>query len=303
MTQNSEPPATNLTGLRFEKILMVVERDLQSALERARLESGHGPSIGDRAEAAVRTALRDFLPSGFSVGHGHVYDAYGDGSRQTDLVITNPDHPLSFPDDKAGTYVVDGVAAAGEVKSVLDVGALNDCLAKGAAFKRLRMTITAGDQAMAKKHQDIIKHLGLVPPFFVIAFENKIAIETLTRRLHQAELIPPPPGKSLGERDDGNAPQPPVDAVCILGQGIFLNARPGNPLGIKIKPPPEITEPMSDWGYLPTSAPFAWLLAWMNATMPRIHRGGSVLGHYLIPNLRHLQYMAGQESFDTNDNE
>jgi hypothetical protein len=38
-----------------------------------------------------------------------VYDAYGDGSRQADVVITNPDHPLSFPVDKSGTYVVDGV--------------------------------------------------------------------------------------------------------------------------------------------------------------------------------------------------
>ncbi|OCB60083.1 hypothetical protein A5722_02360 [Mycobacterium vulneris] len=298
MTQSGEPPATNLTGLRFEKILMVVERDLQSALDKARLESGHGPSVGDRAEAAVRTALRSFLPSGFGVGHGHVYDAYGDGSRQTDVIITNPDHPLSFPVDTAGTYVVDGVAAAGEVKSVLDVGSLSDCLAKGAEFKRLRMTANSTDQVLTRKHSETIKHIGLVPPFFVIAFENKIAIETLTRRLHQAELIPPPTGKSLGERDDGNASQPPIDAVCILGRGIFLNARPGNPMGIKIKPPPEIAEPMSDWGYLPTAAPLAWLLAWMNATMPRIHRGGSVFGPYLIPNLRHLQYMAGQESFN-----
>ncbi len=40
----------------------------------------------------------------------HVYDAYGDGSRQTDVIITNPDHPLSFPEDKSGTYVVDGVS-------------------------------------------------------------------------------------------------------------------------------------------------------------------------------------------------
>jgi hypothetical protein len=70
--------------------------------------------------------LRGYLPSGFGVGHGFVYDAYGDGSRQTDVIITNPDHPLTYPEDKAGPHVVDGVAAAGEVKAMLDVGTLDD---------------------------------------------------------------------------------------------------------------------------------------------------------------------------------
>src|SRR5262249_37269708 len=110
--------ADNLTGLRFEQILLSVEKQLRSKLEQARRESDHSLTIGERAEAEVRQTLRGYLPSGFSIGHGFIYDAYGDGSRQTDLIIANPDHPLSFPDDKAGTYVVDGVSAAGEVKAV-----------------------------------------------------------------------------------------------------------------------------------------------------------------------------------------
>lgn len=128
MTDNEAPARCFSIALRFHKILSTVEQELQNALAKARLESDHCTTIGDGAEEAVRNTLRSYLPSGYSVGKGIVYDAFGDGSRQTDVVITNPDHPLSFPDGKSGTYVVDGVAAAGEVKSCLDVTALSDSI-------------------------------------------------------------------------------------------------------------------------------------------------------------------------------
>ena len=177
-------------GLRFEKILMTVEQDLRSSLNRAKLESNHKLTIGEQAEAAVREMLRTYLPSGFGVGHGHVYDAYGDGSRQTDVIITNPDHPLSYPDDKSGPHVVDGVAAAGEVKATIEVGALNDCIAKGAEFKKLRMCINDSDHVVTVKQQKFLKQMGLCPPFVVWAFDNKVAIQTLLDRLGAAQLVP-----------------------------------------------------------------------------------------------------------------
>lgn len=109
--------AVNRTGLRFETILVKVEEGLRLTLEQARLETDHGLTIGEEAEAAVRAMLRGYLPNGFGVGRGHVHDAYGDKSRQTDVVIANPDHPLTYPEaEKAGTYVVDGVSAAGRSK-------------------------------------------------------------------------------------------------------------------------------------------------------------------------------------------
>ena len=67
----------------------------------------------------MRKELSGFLPSSFSVGHGFIYDAYGDGTKQTDLIITNPDNPITYPEDQAGTYVIDGVSAAGEMKAGL----------------------------------------------------------------------------------------------------------------------------------------------------------------------------------------
>jgi hypothetical protein len=43
----------------------------------------------------TRETLRGFMPSSFGVGHGFIYDAYGDGTKQTDLIITNPENPLA----------------------------------------------------------------------------------------------------------------------------------------------------------------------------------------------------------------
>jgi hypothetical protein len=69
------------TGLRFESILVNAEQSLRLALDKARLESDHGLTIGEQAEAAVRDVLRSLLPAGYAVGTGHIYDAYGDKSR------------------------------------------------------------------------------------------------------------------------------------------------------------------------------------------------------------------------------
>lgn len=288
MTGESNAQGINLTGLRFEKILTNVERDLMSALERARLESDHSLTIGEQAEIAVRTTLRSYVPSGYGSGHGFVYDAYGDGSKQTDVVITNPDHPLSFPDDKAGTYVVDGVSAAGEVKAVLTADTLDDCIRKGNAFKQLRMTIGEHDHVMTAKQSVYWKELGLVPPYFVVAFESKIAEQTMVERIREAGVIPPPEGKSLGEQDAANTPQPPLDAICILGKGVCWYLRPGNPMGLGINDVPEARA----LAFIETAAPLSWTLAWLHATMPRIMRGGSVFSPYLLPTPRHVKYMA-----------
>jgi hypothetical protein len=225
----------NTTGLRFEKILVKVEQGLHLALEQARLETDHGLTIGEQAEAAVRAVLRNYLPNGYSVGRGHVHDAYGERSRQTDVVIANPDHPLTYPEaEKSGTYVVDGVFAAGEVKAKLTLPKLDDSVKKGAKFKQLRMTINPGDHAITTADSARMSQTGLVPPYFALAFENKIATGTLLQRLEAADLVSPPEGKSWGSHDAGDAPQPPLDIVCILGEGVAMYHRPDNPLNMGI---------------------------------------------------------------------
>jgi hypothetical protein len=275
------------TGLRFETILTNAEQSIRLDLDKARLESNHSLTIGEQTEAAVRTTLRGYLPASYSVGHGHIYDAYGDGSQQTDLVITNPDHPLSFPEDRAGTYVVDGVAAAGEVKAKLTAKDLNDCIHKGTRFKELRLTGRDGDFVMTTKHQEYMRQVGMVPPFFVIAIDSSLQAATVGNRLMKAGLVPPPPGKSAGPHDDAHTPQPPVDVICVLGKGVHLYIRPNNPFGMTVKQAPD--QPL--WAFIPTDAPLAFTLMWLHSAMPQMLRGQSVLVPYLMPTQKNLAYM------------
>lgn len=276
------------TGLRFETILTNAERSIRLDLDRARLESSHSGTIGDHTEAAVRKALSRYVPATYSVGEGHVYDAYGDGSQQTDVVITNQDHPLTFPEDRSGTYLVDGVAAAGEVKARLDTKELDDCIKKGTTFKKLRMTSREGDFVITIKDQAYLRQLGMVPPFFVIAVDCTLKPDTVAKKLAKAGLVSPPAGKSEGPLDNADTPQPPLDAICILGRGVHLYIRPDNPFGMKIVGAPQ-AQPV--WGFIPTDAPLAFTLMWLHSAMPQMVRGKSVLVPYLMPTGKNIKYM------------
>ena len=237
--------------------------------------------------------LRGYLPSGFGVGHGFVYDAYGDGSRQTDVIITNPDHPLTYLRTRPVLTLWTASLPPVRSKQCLTSARSTTCIAKGAEFKKLRMCVNESDHVVTTKQQAFLKQMGLCPPFLVWAFDNKVATNTLLDRLNEAALVPPPESKSLGPQDDANEPQPPLDLVCILGQGVCLNVRPDNPMGIQLKmqgagePPADRT----GWVFMPTSAPLAYSLAWMNQLMPRILRGGSVFAPYLIPPAKMAKYM------------
>jgi hypothetical protein len=284
----AEQPGLFRTGLRFETILTNAEQSIRLDLDKARLESNHSLTIGEQTEAAVRKTLGAYLPASYSVGHGHVYDAYGDGSQQTDVVVTNPDHPLSYPDDRSGTYVVDGVAAAGEVKAKLTTKDLDDCIEKGTTFKELRMTGRVGDFVLTPKDQEYLRQLGMVPPFFVIAIDSTLKPDTVGKKLARAGLVSPPAGKSEGPLDAADTPQPPLDAICILGKGVHLYVRPDNPFGMKIVGGPAN---LTGWAFIPTDAPLAFTLMWLHSAMPQMIRGKSVLIPYLMPTQKNTKYM------------
>lgn len=283
----------NLTGTRFERILATVEKELRLALDKARDTTSHGGDKGSNVEAAARDVLRQYMPASFGVGHGTVYDAYDDESRQTDVIITNADHPISYPDDKSGAYIIDGASAVGEVKSVLTTAELDNCIEKASVFKRLRPTTREGDHMTSPQVRALYEEMGGTPPFFVIAFENKVAMTTLHQRLSAMTPIPVPDGKGFDD-GKGNAPQPPIDAVCLLGEGVMWNLRPGDvPMQIST-----VGQRVTGWVGIPNAAPLAFTLGWLHMTMPRVYRGTSGFVPYLFPSARHLRYMVSKANSD-----
>ena len=72
-----------VTTTKFENLLVPIEQRLPLKLDEVHGETDHAPTIGAKLEAAVRKELSGLLPPGFGVGHGFLYDVYGDGTQSS----------------------------------------------------------------------------------------------------------------------------------------------------------------------------------------------------------------------------
>lgn len=184
--------------------------------------------------------------------------------------------------------MIEGVAAVGEVKSVLTTVELERAIKAGAKYKTLRPTFADDDKIFGAANRELALATGGVPPFFVLAFERVAATKTILETLRSAEKVPLPDGKGYPD-GRGNDPQPPVDCVCILGEGVFLNMRTGKELPIRF-----VTaegEAVQGWEWMATPAPLALTLTWLHAEMPRVVRSASISLPYFAPKPEHIQYM------------
>jgi hypothetical protein len=87
------------------------------------------------------------MPAGIGVGSGIVVDSYGGVSRQRDIIIYEKICPVFTHNDaaEASYFPVEGVIAAGEVKSPLGKAELADAFAKSESVKKLRRHAVATD--------------------------------------------------------------------------------------------------------------------------------------------------------------
>ncbi|MEV6314740.1 DUF6602 domain-containing protein [Streptomyces sp. NPDC051776] len=114
------------------------DRKLSAALEESRSAFKHAGLRGDVVECAFREFLDRHLPRHFTVGTGEVLDLHDQTSTQTDVVVANIDQPFRSGIHDPGVFLIEGVSAAGEIKSRLTLDDLDDTLKKAAVFKKLR---------------------------------------------------------------------------------------------------------------------------------------------------------------------
>src|SRR5262245_22192237 len=117
-------PHSEMSAL-FERVQEQMAAKLGAAREKVNDSGDHGTT----AEDAFREVLREYLPRDLAIGHGEVIDTHGARSAQTDFVIASADHPLTFSSDLPGLFFIEGVLAAGQVKSVLTGEGLEEALA------------------------------------------------------------------------------------------------------------------------------------------------------------------------------
>jgi hypothetical protein len=246
-------------------MLRADESVLRAALDRARGEFEHRGLRGDALERSARELLGKRLPSRFRVGTGEVIDRYGGRSSQLDVVVLTEDQPFVHPSDESGTYLVEGVAAIGEVKTRLDGAALDDILAKGGRVRTLRPTHLQGDEIFTNP-SDRARFIDSTA-YFALAMESALRPETLLDRLRSAE----------GVANDNGAVLARLDALFVVGQGVYYNFGDGQGSHQFVVD----GEQVGGWiGPFEGSA-LVDLFVWLNAVAPRINRRQSVMPLYL----------------------
>jgi hypothetical protein len=157
-----------------------VQQQMAARLAEIRATHEHKGNRGTGVEESVRDFLRTYLPRRLGVGHGEVIDAKVGRSSQTDVVIVSEDHPFSFNEKEPGLFFVEGVYAAGEVKTRLTTAELNDSLEKALRFRMLQAAESEGAMTAANE-QDIDRYFRH-PPYFIFAFESDVPLASIRER-------------------------------------------------------------------------------------------------------------------------
>lgn len=89
---------------------------------------GHGTMIGDAREFFVTHVLRSVLPPSLHIGTGKIIGHDGSQSKQVDVIICDPSFPGLEVQPGHGLYFSEGVVAAIEVKSSIDIASLRESL-------------------------------------------------------------------------------------------------------------------------------------------------------------------------------
>lgn len=263
-----------MTGSRFEEILLHTEIQLKAELAKARSATSHSGDKGAKVEHALREVLRTYLPIHLRVGSGKVYDAFGGESGQTDVVIANQDQPFVYQEECAGEYLIEGVSAVAEVKSRLTAKELGKTVELARKFKSMRPIRRPTDHP--SNVSESMDETDQMPPFLLFAFESKLTLPGIVDRLSALSEVPPP---EIGSYSNDH-PQPPIDAVCVLGLGVAWNLRTGDGT---VRFLTDQNRLLDGWFGFETLAPLAWTLSWLHLAMPRISRSYPVFGPYVVP--------------------
>lgn len=193
-------------------------------------------------------------------------------------MVLNDEQPFVQEPDTSGLYLIEGVAAVGEIKTSLGSSELDDILAKGARLRQIEPTISAGAEVRGQ-HSDILRFVDSVP-YFALALESSLAPQTILEKLRLAPDVTAWSGNAL----------PALDALFILDRGVYLNF--GDGLGANRFIYNDGTLGTGWIGPQPDGA-LVSLFNWLNGTIPRVRHASSIATPYLTAT--NLQYDIGPD--------
>lgn len=261
----------------FKDLFTHQQKILELELEVARTRFEHLGLRGNALEIATRDFFEKHLPRSVNVGTGEVIasesdnDSAGARSGQMDLVFSNQSQPFPTARDIPTLFFIEGVLAAGEVKTSLSRSVMPDELRKARKFRALR----------AKNMSRLVKvtspdvwasYYVFYRPYFILATETKSPWQSILLELMEyidSEKILP------------------LDGIFLLDQKVVLILSPHQeaPFTQAIGLPfPHKVGALDGAGFImpySTNTPLAFLMAWLSLFRTSFFEDQQPIGLYL----------------------
>jgi hypothetical protein len=254
-------------GSRIQAVLEAYDRKLLVELELLRKRFANPGNKGNGAERVLREFLRGQLPRRLEVGHGEIIDRMERSSGDCDLVIVEDTHPHLSAPEESGMFFIEGVAAGGEVKSVLTSTEFKNACQKSRQFKRLEASSPESVRIWFTESNK--RRFEIRPPFFVFAFESQLSLEAIA-------------DQTIQEVKEANAVGEQIfDAIFILNKGCGINLGDGQG-SVRYSAPDGSFR--KDWIFFPEPFACLELTAWLTNILP-VTMGGRAVVHSYLANL------------------
>jgi hypothetical protein len=227
-----------------------------------------GGDKGVSVEKVFREFFRRYLPRRLEFGAGEIIDIQERRSSQTDIIIVTEDHPLTFDRDTPGLFFIEGVCAAGEVKTILTSDELDKTLNNSYSFKQLE--ISEGLGAPLSINPSDLNRYYKHPPYFLVAFNSQLKLSTILEKIKGFLQE-----KSLDENEINKV----LDAVFILDQGWIINFGDGQGCFQFVTAESTVA---SGWISIPNNPVLFDLLAWLSSVIPRVSLQEPILPRYMV---------------------
>lgn len=263
--------------MNFKDLFAHQQKILELELEVARTRFEHLGLRGNALEIAYRDFFEKHLPRSVSVGTGEVIasesdsDSTGGRSGQMDLIFSNQSQPFPAARDVPTLAFIEGVLAAGEVKTRLSRSIMPEELRKARKFRALRAKNTS--RLVQVPYPDVwASYYVFYRPYFIIANETKASWQSIL--LEVMEYIDSE--KVL-----------PLDGIFLLDQNVAIILSPyqdapfTRKTGLPFRHKVDALDATGSINLYSTDTPLAFLMGWLSLFRTSFFEDQQPIGIYL----------------------
>jgi hypothetical protein len=201
----------NLLDAHFAGVDGLLRRKLRAIRSATRHKGGRGDDLAKVLGENVQKHLVDC--SSFHE-RCEVRDSRDRVSNQVDLVFLNRFHPTFSLQEPPRLFLIEGVMAAAEVKTVLNKPRTIECLESARSFKRLQAKVDGRDLGEHNIEVDDWPRFLFSRPFFAFAYEDTRSLNAIAQNIQDWTTENHVPAEQQ------------IDALFVLNRGIILNLGP-----------------------------------------------------------------------------